>query len=157
MLELPALDAEERAHLQSFLPNSVLQALANRLRQRLVAALGMKVNVCELPVVPAQDLSSASEPVIEIENELAAAWLAVRFGGKPGIASLQIGNSSLIEPFKGLIRRALAEAVINHGKTVWPQAIRLQVAIDGQQGVVEIFWDSERALPWARRAIRERA
>jgi hypothetical protein len=156
MLQLPALDPEERACLQSLLPGSPLAALAERLRKRLIASLGVAVTVWESPSTAAPETISGDEPLIRIEPELAAAWLAVRLGGKCGTAGLQIRDASLAEPFRMLIGRALAETVINLGKASWPQAMRLRVAIGRQQGVVDIFWNSEHAMPWARRAIRER-
>jgi len=156
MMQLPALSPEERAYLQAGLPNNALPALAERLRQRLVVSLGTAVSVSEGPGSTAHAVPNGKEPVIEIEPELAAAWLAVRYGGKPGTASLQVKDDALINPFRALIRRALAETVINLGDAAWPQAVRLQVSIGQQQGAVEIFWNSEQALPWARRAIREK-
>jgi hypothetical protein len=156
MMPLPALSPEERAYLQSAQPNSALQALAGRLRRHLMVGLGQAAAVGASPASQAPGLLRGSEPVIRISAELAAAWLSVRFGGKPGAESLQLRDDALVDPFRMLIRRALAETVINLVDAVWPPAIQMQVDIGAQQGVVEIFWNSERAVAWARRTIREK-
>lgn len=157
MMQLPALSAEERACLQSGLAGNALTALAERLRRHLMVSLGGAVAVGEWPGAFAQDLAGGDEPVIRIDPGLAAAWLAMRLGGKPGSAGMPIKDDAPIEPFRRLIRRALAETVINLGAAAWPQAMRLSVAIGPQAGSVEIFWNSARAVSWARRAIREKA
>jgi hypothetical protein len=157
MLQLPALDPEERACLQALQTGGVLHELAERLRQRLVAALGVAVSVCGIPDKPAQRLPGDPEPVIMIAPELTAAWLSVRFGGKPEASGLPFREAALAAPFQALVRRALAETVINLGEAVWPQAMRYSVNLGPQQGVVEIFWNSERAAQWAHRVLRERA
>ena len=156
-MQLPALEPHERAYLQALQPNGSMQAFASRLRQRLVAALGVQASVSvsaggAMPGMPTDD-----EPLITIEPELAAAWLALRLGGKVGMAGLPLKDITLAEPFKTLVRRALAESVINTGPATWPQVMRLHVAIGGQQGAVEVCWNSECAMTWAHRAIREKA
>lgn len=156
MLQLPALDPEERAFLQSLQPNGALRALAGRVRQRLIAALGVRVEVRELPGLPARDVHS-DEPVIEIENQLAGAWLTLRLGGKAGTTDLSIKDEALAEPLRRQIRLALAETVVNLGEPAWPPSLRMRVDIGPRQGRVEIFWNSRQAMTWARRAIRERA
>jgi hypothetical protein len=157
MMQLPALSPEERAYLRSMQPGSALQALAARLRQRLIAQLGVAVTVCESPGTPPQGVHSAEEPIIKIGHELAAAWLSVRLGGKPGTASQPFKDDSLIKPFRMLIARALAESAINLGEAVWPRTMCLNVSIGSQQGLVEIYWSNAHAVAWARRAIRESA
>jgi hypothetical protein len=154
MLQLPALESDELAYLQTLQASGGLQALASRLRQRFVAALGVAVSVSASPGTISGDSLSGDEPEIRIDRALADAWLAVRFGGRPGTPSGQSADAALIGPFKWLIRRALAETVVNLGPDVaWSPALSLQVAIGGQQGTVEIFWNSAHALSWARRAI----
>lgn len=157
MLRLPRLEPEERAYLQGLGSADVSQALANRLRQRLVATLGGQVAVrASLANLPASMLGG-NEPVIRIEPDLALAWLAVRLGGKPGRQRLKPGDETLHEPFRLLVRRALAETVVNLGaEACWPRALRLEATIGGQQGAVDIFWNSDHALAWAHRAIREK-
>lgn len=155
MLQLPALEPDERAYLQGLQNNGSLQALASRLRQRLVAALGSAVSVSASPGNISEDTLNGEEPEIRIDRELADAWLAVRFGGKPGTPGGWPAAAALLEPFKSLIRQSLAETVVNLGAdAAWPPVLGLQVAIGGQQGTVEIFWNGAHALPWARRAIR---
>lgn len=157
MMQLPALSPEERAYLQSAQPSSALQALAQRLRRHLVVSLGQAVTVDVSPGSLNSIHLSGDEPVVRIDRELALSWLCVRFGGKPGTASLQLKDEALIDPFRTLIRRALAETVINLADTVsWPPVMRLHINIGPQQGTVEIFWNNERAVSWARRAIREK-
>ncbi len=155
-MRLPALDPRERIWLQARLPGSTLPAFARRLQQRLIASLGVPVGICELPGGEAQGAAAPDEPVIAVQPELAAAWLALRLGGKAG-AGLPLRDGALAAPLRALIRRTLAEAVINSGETAWPQAMRLSVAMGGQQGIVEIFWNGAHALAWARRAMREKA
>lgn len=157
MMQLSALEPEERAYLQSLASNPALRALAARLRQRLVATLGVAAEVDELPGSAGTSFTSGSEPAIGIAPALAAAWLAVRLGGRPGMLVLQVKDDALVEPLRHLVRRALAETVINLGDTAWPQAVRLQVAIGPQRGEVEIFWNGGHAMAWARRVIREKA
>jgi hypothetical protein len=157
MLRLPRLEPEERAYLHGLGSEDVFQALAKRLRQRLVATLGAQVAVrgslADLP----EPMLGGNEPVIRIEPDLALAWLAVRLGGKPGRQRLKLGDETLHEPFRLMVRRALAETVVNLGaEAYWPRALGLDVTIGGQQGAVEIFWNSEHALAWAHRAIREK-
>lgn len=156
MMQLPALSPEERACLQSGQPDSALPMLAERLRQRLVASLGVTVFVNGLPGGHAKALPDGSEPVIEIDRELAGAWLAARLGGTANANAWPVRDAALLAPLVALIRRALAETVVNLGETAWPQAMRLQVVIGPQPGAVEIFWNSERAMPWAHLTIREK-
>lgn len=157
MMQLPALSLEERACLQSGQPDSALPMLAERLRQRLVVSLGVAVSVNELPGGHARALPDGSEPMIEIDQELAGAWLAARLGGAANAKAWPVRDAALFAPLVALIRRALAEAVVNLGDAAWPQAMCLQVRIGPQPGAVEIFWNSERAMPWARRTIREKS
>lgn len=157
MMQLPALDAEEKAFLLSLLPDSALQAFARRLEQRLLASLGMPAGVSISPAEAGQDPLVADEPVISIAPALAAAWLGLRLGGRKGTGAPPLKDAGLAAPFKALIRRALAESVVNAGAFDWPQAMRLYLSMGGQQGTVEIVWDSTRASGWAQRAIREKA
>lgn len=158
MLQLPELDAEERASLRSMQPDSATQALASRLQQRLVAALGTAAMVTVLQGKSgAQDWERNGFPEIRLDDKLAAAWLGLRFGGSADSEGFRIGDSSLLRPLESLVRRALAESVINHGSDSWPQAMKLQITIGGSQGTVEILWNSAQALSWAQRAIRGKA
>lgn len=156
MMQLPALNPEERAYLQSALPNNPLQALSERLRRHLTVSLGEAVSASASQVGAAPDQLDSDEPVIRVDHVLALAWLSVRFGGKPHTVSSRVKEGALIDPFRMLIRRALAETVINNDHAAWPVAMRLQINIGQQQGNVEIFWNSARAMPWAHRAIREK-
>jgi hypothetical protein len=156
MMQLPALSPEERAYLQSGQPDAALQALSQRLRRHLMVNLGTAVSVGISQDSPAPELLGGDEPEVRIDHELAHAWLSVRFGGKPGGANSQVKNDVLIDPFRMLIRRALAETVTNFDEAAWPAAMRLLIKIGPQQGLVEIFWNSQRAASWARRVIRER-
>lgn len=154
MMQLPELNAEERAALHSGLPDAGLQSLAERLRQGLVVSLGQKVAVSCLPVKTAPGLSEHGGPVIRMEPELAAAWLAMRYGGKTEAGYWPVRDAALLKPFQILVRRALAHAVINLGdNAAWPQVMCLQITIGLHQGRLEIIWDGRRAMSWARREI----
>lgn len=159
MMRLPALDPRERAYLQALQPSTPVRAFANRLRQRLLASLRAAVEVGEAPCDSLRDqaIHAGNEPVILIEAELAAAWLALRLGGKTGSMGGLIKDDTLVAPFRTLIRRTLAESVVNAGKADWPQAMRLRIALGGRTGSVDIFWNSAHALAWAHRTIREKA
>ena len=155
MMQLPELNAEERASLQSGLPDAGVQSLAERLRQGLVVSLGQKVAVSCLPVKAVPGLPEHGEPVISMEPELAAAWLALRYGGKTETGYWPVRDADLLKPFQVLVRRALAHAVINLGdNAAWPRVMRLQIAIGLHQGRLEIIWDGRCAMSWARREIR---
>jgi hypothetical protein len=157
MLKLPALETAERAYLESLQRGGALTALANRLGQRLVAMLGTRVSVSAVPFGMPAGGSSGDEPEIRIDAELRSAWLAVRFGGKPGETDTQLGSEALCAPFQRLLRRVLAETAVNLGpEAAWPQALVLNVSIGGRQGNAEIFWNSVHAMAWARHAIREK-
>jgi hypothetical protein len=156
-MRLPELEAGERACLQAPLTATMPQALAGRLQQHLIASLGVPASVSETGCGDAQNLHAGAEPAITIAPELAAAWLALRLGGRTGARCLPIKDEQLAQPFRAMVRRALAESVINSGTGAWPQLIRLNVALDGQQGAVEIFWNSAHAMAWSRRTVREKA
>ena len=159
MMRLPALDPHERAYLQALQPSTPVRVFACRLRQRLLASLGAAVEVGETPCDPMRDqaMHAGSEPAILIEPELAAAWLALRLGGKAGCTGGLIRDDDLTAPFRLLIRRTLAESVVNAGKADWPQAMRLRIAMGGRMGAIDIFWNSANAMAWAHRTIREKA
>lgn len=158
MMRLPELDPEERVYLRSVQPDSGLQALAERLRQGLIANLGMAVSVCLVPRGPVHALPEGDEPFIRIEQELVAAWLDIRYGGKAGMKPWPVRDSGLHLPFTALVRRTLAQTVVNLGDgVVWPESMRLQVNIGFQQGMIDIYWNNVRATAWAHRAIRGNA
>lgn len=158
MIRLQELTKEERAYLQACQPAGDLQALAERLRQHMVARLGGKISVSCLPGRSNHALPENHEPVIEIDQNLAAVWIAVRYGGKAETKIWAVRDAALLSPLVSLIRRALAETVINLGESAsWPQSMCLQVSIGTQHGLLEIFWNSGQAMSWARQAIREKA
>lgn len=157
MMRLPALDARERACLQAPQSDAAAQAFAGRLRQRLVASLGVPASVSAAECGGLDEFDGGAEPAIAIAPELAEAWLVLRLGGRPDAARAVRMDEQLIRPFKAAIRRALAESVVNAGAAGWPQMMRLDVALGGRQGRVEIFWDGAHAGEWSRRTIREKA
>lgn len=59
MMQLPALNPEERVYLQSALPNSALLALSERLRRHLMVSLGKAVSVNAATVTAAPDQMSS--------------------------------------------------------------------------------------------------
>lgn len=156
-MRLPELEARERACLQAPMSAAVAQVLAGRLQQHLVASLGVPASVSDTGCGDAQNLHAGAEPAITIAPALAAAWLSLRLGGRPGAKCLPLKDERLARPFRAMVRRALAESVVNSGTGAWPQQIRLSVVLDGQQGVVEVFWNSAHAMAWARQAVREKA
>ena len=156
MMRLPALAPEEIACLRGLQPGAPAHVFASRLQQRLFAALGVRVSVrgalCdEVRTAPGE------EPVIVVDAELASAWLGLRMGGKAPGARLWMKDAALADPFRAVIRRALAESVVNAGEAEWPQAMRLCLDLGGQTGNTDIFWNSAHAMDWARRILRERA
>ncbi len=156
MMRLPALDPRERACLQALQPGTPLRAFAHRLQQRLIASLAVPVDVREIPCEPAGK-PAGDEPVIIIEPQIAAAWLALRLGGKPAASDGPIRDEALVAPFKRLVRRTLAESALNAGEAVWPQAMRLRIGMGGRQGPIDISWSGAQVADWARRVIREKA
>lgn len=157
MMRLPALESHELAYLRN--PQSAVPVLsfAGRLRQRLIASLGVSVGVDDVPVAGAQDYLPGGEPSIAVQPELASAWLVLRLGGKPAGGERAIKDASLADPFKALVRRTLAETVVNAGEAAWPARIRLCVSLGGKGGNVDIAWNSAHARVWARRTIREKS
>ncbi len=157
MIRLSELSPEERACLRLEKPEDHLQAFAERLRQKLIAALGQKVTIGYFPGDTAHARPEGNEPVIEIEDGLAEAWLTVRYGGRAEVAAWQFSDSSLLTPLSRLVRRTLAESVFNAGDNAsWPEAMSFQASIGKQQGELKIVWNSMHAMSWARRAIREK-
>ena len=156
MMTLPALDPHERACLLGSQPDRVVGMFAARLEKRLFASLGVPIAINELPVGEAQGLPAGDEPMIEIRPELASAWLGLRLGGKPAATMMSLKDARLSEPFRNLVRRTLAESVVNAGAAAWPRLMRLQLAMGGQQGSMDIAWNSAHALAWAHRVIREK-
>lgn len=157
MIRLPELTQEERAFLQFEQTEGDLQSLAERLRQKLIAVLGQKASVSHLPGVPVHGAVDGDEPLIEIEPEFADLWLTVRYGGRVEATAWQVRDKSLLSPLAGMIRRALAETILNSNENAtWPQAMRFQISIGRQQGMVNIFWNNVHAMSWAGRVIREK-
>lgn len=156
MMLLPALTPEEQACLQALQPDEQLQMFAARLRQRLIASLGAPASVSAGVCGEPRAMPAGDEPVIAIDTDLAAAWLDLRMGGQGGAAGRQMKDSRLADPFKTLIRRALAESVVNAGLADWPHAMQLRLDMGGQTGKADIFWNSAHAMDWARRVIREK-
>lgn len=55
-----------------------------------------------------------------------------------------------------LIRRTLAESVVNAGEPVWPDVLRLRLVLGGREGMIEIVWNGAAAMRWASRTLREK-
>ncbi len=157
MMPLPALDEAERAYLRAPQSDAAVEVFAARLRQRLVASLGVPASVSASECGGLDQSGSRAEPAIAIAPELAEAWLASRFGGRPGAVWVARMDEERLRPFTAAIRRALAESVVNAGAADWPHRMRLDVSLGGRHGRVEIFWDGAHAKDWARRALREKA
>lgn len=151
---LPVISPEERTSLQGVPPGNALQALESRLGLRLVSTLGVEVSVFAYPAeTSAASVYGRGEPEIRIDDALAAGWLGARFGGLPGSAKSTARNPALESTLQSLMRRTLAESVINRGAPEWPSMIRLKISICGHEGHADIIWNGEQALSWARRAI----
>lgn len=164
MMKLPALSAEERAWIASGLPDDAVQVLAERIRLHLQATFGIRVLVAGCHAVCSLEPFVGSEPAINIDAVLASAWLDLRYGGRP--ASYVSGAHHLAWnlPLIALVRRALAETVINHGETnhseinygehaSWPQAMQIQLQTGSLVGTINISWNNKHAWRWARQYI----
>lgn len=156
MMQLPALSPEERTWLLSVPSGAQLPAFAARLRQRLVASLGAPARISANAGNVAQAPPAGDEPVIVIDSDLASAWLDLRMGGRGNGTARSMKDSSLIDPFRALIRRALAESVVNAGPADWPQFMQLYMQLGGGMGEAEVFWNSAHAMDWARKILGER-
>ena len=159
MMRLSGLSREELAWLQTLQPCGELHALGERVRQHVVAALGVKVAVSCLPNGVAGRMNDHDEPLIEISPELMDAWVNARYGGgKTQARNAAVHDATFVSPLVALVRRALAQTAINLGeKASWPCTLRLQAVIGKQGGMATISLNSERIHLWARRAIREKS
>lgn len=155
MMRLPRLTPDEQACLHALLPNPAVPAFAARLRQRLAASLGTAAEVRALPG-DAAPAPPGGEPCIAIAPGLAAAWLALRLGGRPGQGDEPPRDARLLKPLRRLIRRTLAESVVNAGEPVWPDVLRLRLVLGGREGMIEIVWNGAAAMRWASRTLREK-
>lgn len=164
MMKLPALSAEERVWIASGLPDDAVRVLAERIRLHFQATFGIRMLIVASHAVHPLAPFTGSEPAINIDAVLASAWFDLRYGGRltgyVGGGHNPAWNIPLIE----LVRRALAEAVINHDEinhgeihhgehASWPQAMRIQLQTGSQVGTINISWNSEHARRWSRQHI----
>lgn len=159
MIKLPALSAEERAWIASGLPDDAVRVLAERICLHLQATFGIRMLIVGNHAVQLIEPFTDSEPQIKIDAALASAWLDLRYGGKltgyVGSSHDPAWNIPLIE----LVRRALAETVINHSainrsdSVRWPQAMRIQLQAGSLVGTINILWNNEQACRWSRQYI----
>lgn len=186
MMRLSALSEEERAaiHACDTLPfdetltqrtdinlDSTLYALTNRLCQHMRATLGLSVQATGCQAYAPANWSSDQPPAIEITAPLAAIWVHLRYGGRvPDSAGELRGISSMAispvwqQPLLLLIKRALAETVINQGQSAcWPQAVQITLQVGTLCGTINIALncvagnedagDFVTAVKWARHQL----
>jgi hypothetical protein len=153
MLALPELSAEERACLESGLPDEPVLALAQRICLHL-ASQGIRAVILEHSALCTTTLFKGRQPVIRIAPELASAWLNLRFGGKPSAYVGKVDTPALTKPLAQLIQHALAETVINLSeRTPWPQAMKIQLHMGLLIGAIDIDWNCDEAWYWAQQTI----
>lgn len=150
-MRLPALSAEEKAFLSSAGDGiSILNCLAERVGCSLTACLGVPVQVANARVMQGPDAEMPRVPRVVPSREMVNAWVNVRFGGHPETGSRQV-TDSLAESLVLILKRALAESVINLGnELVWPAAIGLELNIQNVRCDVECFTDPENLMNWAK-------
>lgn len=174
MMQLPALSAEERAQIASGWPDDAVRELAERIRLHFQATFGIRMLVVGSHAVCPLEPFTGSEPAINIDAALASAWLDLRYGGRltgyVGGGHDQAWNVPLI----ALVRRALAEAVVNHDEinrdginrdginhdginhgehASWPQAMQIQLQTGSLVGTINISWNSEHVCRWSRQHL----
>lgn len=159
MMKLPALSAEERAWIASGLPDDAVLVLAERICLHFQATFGIRMLVAGSHAVHTLEPFTGSEPAINIDAVLASAWLDLRYGGRPTGYVGGGHHPAWNVPLIALVRRALAEAVINYGEAnhgehaSWPQAMQIQLQTGSLVGTINISWNSEHAWRWSRQYI----
>lgn len=164
MMKLPALSAEERAQIASGLPDDAVRELAERIRLHFQATFGIRMLVVGSHAVCPLEPFTGSEPAINIDAALASAWLDLRYGGR---LTGYVGGGhdpAWNVPLIALVRRALAETVVNHDginhdginhgeHELWPQSMQIQLQTGSLVGTINISWNSGHAWRWSRQYL----
>jgi hypothetical protein len=150
-MKFSALSPEEKAFFVSATDEpGILESLSERVRCSMTASLGVPVCVSSARGILPSSSRQGKSPKIMASRELENAWVSVRFGGCPGAADRQV-QTGLSDSLMRTLKRALAESVINLGKEVaWPEAVRLELVIQEQEGAVEFLCEPQHLMNWAR-------
>jgi hypothetical protein len=151
MIRLPALTADEQAFFARARDEpAVLNVLAERVRGRLAARLGVSVLCVDAREIRTDRESVSGMPIILPSEEMKDAWLAARFGGA-GKTRCQPAPTGLTGSLDRLLTLALAESAINLGdRIVWPRAVGMALAIQNAWCEVRFFIDPGCLMNWAR-------
>lgn len=152
-MKFPALNAEEKAFLAAATDEpKILGNLSERVRGRMTACLGVPVRVSGARVIQPANPKMGKAPKIAASREAENAWISARFGGGP-VSGRQV-SAGLSQSLMRILKRALAESVINLGNGVaWPEAFRLELRIQEQEGAVEFFCEPRHLMGWAKEEL----
>jgi hypothetical protein len=151
MLRLPALTVEEQAFfdLKKNGP-SALDVLADRVRCRLAARLGVTVQDAGAWEIRTSAEGLSGAPIIEPGVEMKNTWLAARFGGAASTRFEHV-TTGLTGSLDHALTCALAEAAINLGDGVaWPAAVGLALTIQDVRCEVEFIINPGHLMNWAK-------
>lgn len=156
-MKFSSLSPEEKAFFASATDEpGILESLSERVRCSMTACLGVPVRISTARVIQPSGSRTGKAPKIVTSRELENAWVSARFGGCPEAMDRQV-QTGLSESLMRTLKRALTESVINLGKEVaWPEAARLEIGIQKQEGAVEFFCEPQHLMSWARAEL-ERA
>lgn len=150
MMRLPALTTEERAFfLGTGIEPSLLDGLAERVRGRLIACLGIPVQVIDSWVM--QDKTEHARLTRILTNpEMKSAWITARYGGNAA-SSDRPASSSLTSSLDRVLALALAETVVNRGlQHEWPASIGVELNIQNVRCEVHFLYEPETLMNWAQ-------
>lgn len=149
-MKFSALSSEEKAFFASAADEpGILESLSERVRCSMTACLGVPVCVSSARGILPSSSRLGKSPGIMASRELENAWVHTRFGGCPGAVDRQV-PAGLSGSLMRILKRALAESVINLGKEVaWPEAVRLELSIQEQEGAVEFLCEPRHLMNWA--------
>lgn len=149
-MKFPALNAEEKAFLAAVTDEpKILGNLSERVRGRMTACLGLPVRVSGAGAIQPANPKTGKTPKIVTSREAGNAWVSARFGG--GTASGRQVSAGLSGSLMRILKHALAESIINlGGEVAWPEAFRLELSIQEEEGAVEFFCESQHLMGWAK-------
>jgi hypothetical protein len=155
-MRLAPLDAEERAFFATDRDgDDCLAALAVRVGGALTAALGTRVEVARAEAMPAPHGDGIAAPRILPSEALIDCWISLRYGGE-AMAGRRPASACFADSLVRLLARAFAETVVNLGPdTRWPPAMRLELHLRGQAGVLDVQARPEHLLPWASTVLKD--
>lgn len=149
MMRLPALTVEERAFfVGTRIEPSLLDSLAERVRCRLTACLGVPVQVIDSCVMH-NNTEHARLMRIVPNPEMKSAWITARFGGKAASGD-RPASSSLVASLDRVLALAMAESVVNRGhQQEWPASIGVALNIQNVRCEVHFLSEPETLMNWA--------